>query len=69
MKRFRKPKRDRRNPFVRSNEGKKYAWAIAGTNRTLGELLRYEQAHPMGEMDVALTAALAARKEEMLWGE
>ena len=35
----------------------------------LGEILEYEQSNPMGEMDVAFTAALAARKEEMLWGE
>jgi len=69
MKLSRANRRKARNPFVRSNQGKKYAWAIYGTGMMLGEILQYEEQNPMGDMDVALTAALAARKEEMLWGE
>ena len=56
------------NPFPESEEGKMYAWALGAFGGPLSELLEHERTHPVGRLDVALTAALEAKRHEMIHG-
>jgi len=56
------------NPFPETDQGKQYAWALNAFDGPLSELIEHERTHPMGELDIALTAMLEAKRHEMIHG-
>ena len=57
------------NPFPESEEGKQFAFAISAMNAPLSEVIEHKRSHPAGDLDIALTAMLEAKRLEMIHGQ
>ena len=56
------------NPFVETQEGKNIALAMSAMNAPVSEVIEHKRSHPAGDLDIALTAMLEAKRLEMIHG-
>jgi len=45
-----------------------YAWAMSAMNAPLSEVVEHQRQHHAGDLDIALTAMLEAKRHEMIHG-